>query len=257
MICSFDTISIPMGLNREIIKGEATKYRSTANHLGTKYSEPLSFSVSFVKDDSTYSTQMDAAFTEEEINEIMAWLTSPQYPALFHMYSDDVNEKNFDYFGLFTGIESFTPAGEMIHGFTATFQTNAPYAWTPEIVKEYSCEDALNIQIECKTAEIESPIYPTIVVTPHNTGTAGNIDITISTDEGSLKFSAPKIPITIDCSKTKIFDSLGLISFEDLGIGDDGYVFWPRLWHGVNHINVHGSTDITITYREPRKVGAF
>jgi hypothetical protein len=257
-ICSFNSIEIPMGLGREIIKGETTKFCPIANHLGTRYSDVLSFSVSFAKYDRYAKNQTVLAFTEEEINDIMAWLTSPCYPTLFRMVSDNRDEKNYNYFGVFTDMELFHPVGEMVHGFTATFTTNAPYAWTDEIVKSCSSTTSIDITIDCKTAERLTPIYPVIVVTPHNNGNVGRLPVSITTKEGkTLSLNLPKIPVTIDCGKTKIYDHLGLVSFEDLGLADVGEVYWPRLWYGINAIKITGDTDIQFRYREPRKVGAY
>ena len=57
--------------------------------MGTKWSNPLSFTVSFIKDVCTESSQQNLVFTEEEVNQVNAWLTSPDYPTLFHMYDYD------------------------------------------------------------------------------------------------------------------------------------------------------------------------
>lgn len=57
--------------------------------MGTKWSAPLSFTISFIKDVCSEPSQQNLVFTEEEVNAINAWLTSPDYPTLFHMYDYD------------------------------------------------------------------------------------------------------------------------------------------------------------------------
>jgi len=44
---------------------------------------------------------------------------------------------------------------------------------------------------------------------------------------------------------------------EDVGIGDLTYIYWPRLYYGNNSITIIGDTDISFSWREPRKVGAY
>ena len=57
--------------------------------MGTKWNEPLSFTISFMKDVCSEPSQRNLVFTEEEVNAINTWLTSPDYPTLFHMYDYD------------------------------------------------------------------------------------------------------------------------------------------------------------------------
>jgi len=46
-------------------------------------------------------------FTEYEVNEIAAWLTSPDYPTLLKMYDDDLESfTRYEYFGVFSDIQS-------------------------------------------------------------------------------------------------------------------------------------------------------
>lgn len=261
VICAFDNSEIPLGLSRSIIKGETNRFKTEANHLGTSYDDPLQFQISFVKDDAKYASWEDRAFTEEELRKITAWLTSPVYPQLFHMYSDD-GDKQYDYYGLFTGIEPFQPGGEIIHGFTATFATNSPYAWSHEIRKAFTCSTTTDISITCETDEHLSPVYPTILLKPHNTGVSGRVDITIKNHRDKdpnnrLALNILKTPISIHSKQSKIKDALGLLDFEDLGITDAGQLYWPRLWYGENKLTITGDTDIEFIYREPRKAGAY
>ena len=68
-------------------------------------------------------------FTEDEVNEINAWLTSPDYPTLFHMYDYDFERDSSDSMILVDGknigsvkIEAsgYYPATYTISGKTAT-----------------------------------------------------------------------------------------------------------------------------------------
>ena len=56
--------------------------------MGTQWSDVLTFTMSLIKD-PCYEMN-NYIFTEEEVDDIAAWLTSPDYPTLFHMYDYDV-----------------------------------------------------------------------------------------------------------------------------------------------------------------------
>ena len=62
----------------------------------------------------------------------------------------------------------------------------------------------------------------------------------------------------IDCRNLKIYDiTNSIVSFEDLGIEDIDDIYWPRLAYGENIFEFTGDATFEISYREPRKVGAF
>lgn len=260
MIGSFDIdIEIPMGLSRDILKGEMNRFRSIPNHMGTSYNDVLSFQITLLKDKCKITDINELYFTEDEIDDINTWLTSSDYPILFHMYSyDDDTDKKYDYFGIFTEVDTNVIGGKVI-GLTYTFTTNAPYAFTELVSKEFSCSGTTELSIEVNTSERKHEIYPVIKLTPSGSET-GRVEITITNEtDGNreMQLSVLKEPITIDCGKCKISDEVGLISFEDLGISDVDYVYWLRLYHGTNKLIVKGDTKITFEYREPRKVGAY
>jgi len=50
----------------------------------------------------------------------------------------------------------------------------------------------------------------------------------------------------------------GLISYADLGWTDVGNIYWLRLLHGINTLEVTGNANITIAYSCPyKKVGGW
>ena len=78
---------IPFAMARDTYVGALNRYKNKVNHMGTKWSGVLQFTLSFVKD--TCTSPNDMFFTEEEVNTINSWLTSPDFPLLFHMYDED------------------------------------------------------------------------------------------------------------------------------------------------------------------------
>lgn len=98
MIAGIERISdVNLGLKRDILRGTFNRYKSRVGHMGATWSEPLTFQIELMKDACKFE-YADAAmiFSEEELNEIAAWLTSPDYPTLFHMYDyfQEVNPTN-------------------------------------------------------------------------------------------------------------------------------------------------------------------
>lgn len=254
-----------------------------------------------------YTDINEAAFTEDEINTIMAWLTSPDYPMLFHMYDYDLDEnknpvyinRKYDYFGLFSNVE-LQVIDDVVIGLDMTFTTNAPFAWTHEQHVLINTTTSLTPGEVTQSFVINTPenyreIYPTIKITGISTnefdydpetgtytGSASsretitiknNNDISTSYDYGhqiiqvprEITIKVPHAPIYIDSSKGRIYDIVStvsggvnrILSFDDLGLTDVSYIYWPRIFNGANSWTITGNCEVDITYREPRKVGAF
>ena len=265
MVAGFDMPEIPLAMSRDILSGTMNQYRNKTYHMGTNWSGVLTFTISFMKDPCVGS---DLTFSEDEISAINAWLTSPNYPILFHMYdlvTDEngeitANRKKYDYFGLFSDI---TPqvVSENIVGLTATFQTNSPFAWTHEITKEFEivAEQSESCTLFVNNDDRFRQIYPVITITPSAGPGDGRAEITIvnTRDNLPMKLNIPVEPVTIDCEKSIISDAAGVLTFEHLGIKAEDFIYWPRLYHGQNTFNITGDCKIVFKYREPRKVGAY
>jgi len=402
--------SIPFAMSREVYQGTLNRFKNKVNHMGTKWAEVLQFTISCIKDVCQYPNDM--VFTEDEVNEINSWLTSPDYPLLFHMYdeknkipldefsdyvlqvynswntetegpvpedlvaaaekasrikeqeqgnsadtsestdstdattdpdSDELEEfeeettesldpvkkiewtqsdadeiynnytekfdelfadrlytnLKYDYFGVFSNVEPQLLDGDVI-GFTMTFTTNSPFAWTPEkTVTAESTEDAeTELTLTVDDSQRYRELYPMIEIigdgdneftwdsaTQTYTGTASareEITITNTNDISyeykyssggytvkkiprSLTLKVPHTNVYIDSEKAKIYDRIVIeseyishvLTFEDLGLEDISHIYWPRLFNGENKWTVKGNCKIKVTWREPRKVGAY
>lgn len=376
---------ITFGLSREVFQSSLNRYRNRVGHMGTRWQDVLSFNIQFIKDPCE-SSQSKMFFSEDEVNEINAWLTSPDYPKLFHMYDYDferdssesmilismtsdesiavqahgyypvtytisgstvvgnvdntpqynnqgerlnlktppilgmiykyngyyalsINDDDFisavdalsvnntdysnvktnfwlgsyasgqplvnsytvlintekvlnnkyDYYGVFSDIQPQVINGD-VAGFTATFTTDSPFAWTHEITKTITNG---SISFGVNSAERYREVYPIIQVTStesqpplrsdfrltftHENGESHSIDLSLRTDDTT----------TIDSGRSIIKDHSGLVSFSDLGITDADYIYWPSLKNGTNTVILTGTGTATITYREPRKVGDY
>lgn len=260
------TGSISLAMSREILKGTINRYKSNPNHMGTRWNDVLSFTISLIKDPCMYTDQDSMVFTEDEIDAIDSWLTSPDYPLLFHMYDTDDLDTNdnpiyckYDYFGLFSDITTDEFMGRII-GLHLTFVTNSPFAWTPIRTVTQNVDGEAEFTISVNHAERNREVYPTITITPAIGGGTGDEVISIQNitdNERILTVSLPRIESVINCQNSTIHNDYGLISFEDLNITDTGQIYWPRLYNGENEIKVTGDCSITFQWREARKVGEY
>lgn len=253
---------VPLAMAREILRGTMNRYRVIPNHMGTAYQEVLIFTISMIKDPCTYGD--DYIYTEDEVDEIVTWLTAPQYPTLFHMYDEEPDiYKKYDYYGLFSDIQTMTN-GEEVIGFTATFTTNSPYAWTETKTVTYSAttHDTTTFGIQVHTSEPNSPVYPIITIIPNidadlDEGHRVPITIVNDVDGKELNLRLHKLRTIIDSQKAMVYGTNGMFTFDDIGIEDVGDIYWPKLYNGNNDISITGQADITIQFKEPRKVGAY
>lgn len=80
---------VVFSLGREVFASQLNRYRNLVGHMGTRWNEVLVFNIQFIKDPCANASAANMYFTEDEVNDINAWLTSPDYPTLFHMYDYD------------------------------------------------------------------------------------------------------------------------------------------------------------------------
>lgn len=63
-----------------------------------------------------------------------------------------------------------------------------------------------------------------------------------------------ELKIKIDSKNLGMYDALNRpVLFSRIGIQDEDEIYWLRLVHGTNTLNVKGNMELTITYLEPRK----
>ena len=278
---SFDTYQPPLQMSREVLKGSINRFRSNPNHMGTQWSDVLVFSIDFIKDPCNGSD--NHVFTEDEIDYINSWLTSSDYPTLLHIYDSmdatydeetdtfsNYQYMKYNYFGVFSNVEPVMNDGYII-GLKTTFSTNSPFAWTDEITHNFECmpgEDPTIISFDVNHAEKNREIYPVIMLNARKEDDlVGEVEVEIKNliDGTIMKLIILKEnQITIDSRYSRISDISGVLKFDDLGIEDVDYIYWPKIYNGNNQFAITVSdahttspVDITIKYREARKVGAY
>ncbi len=256
MLAGFEEISsIPLGLDREINRGESNVYRPRQNHFGATYASPLEFELSVIK--NIEEDQNDMIFSRNDIRSIAAWLTSPLYPILFHMTDyefDAYLEEPIDYYVTFSSIENVVVNGEIV-GLTIKATCDCPFGYSQEFSKEIPANSG--ITITNTSDNYDGFIYPIIKINPTDNG---QITISNDTEQKSITFKSKGAnnAIFIDCQRLEIKDSIdSLIPLSDLGVSNPADIYFPRLLHGQNKISVKGNAKVTLTYREYRKVGAY
>ena len=218
--------SIPMGLKREVIKGEITSNRPVANWYNAKYSDTLSFEITITKPE-------DRAFSREEVRDINAWLTGPRTPTL--LFFEDEAFDPINYYGIFTDVTDTYGSGIIM--LTYTFTADSPYGWSNE--REFKCTSSsasstTKFEIINDTDELTDFVYPLFEIksTP---GTKITIENTseISADLKSCVFSFTfptkldsTLPIYIDSKRHRFYykNNLGskiILSLSDLGFTTD------------------------------------
>lgn len=278
---------------REIDKGNLSAVRSIPNHYSTHYSDVLVFNFFILKDceNANYGTQRDMILSSAEINDLRTWLESPKLPCELFLESENNKIELFDddvsgekagtyYYGIFTGVNPYILNGDC-YGLNLTFTCNAPYGFSYPVSKKATIsggQSAYSISFDNKSAEVNEYLRPKIIITSTN-GFSGTekIEIKNTTDNNKkmgLEFSenlANKKKVIIDCAKKIVKDEEdNVISLYDIGlaVGNQtqsdifSVIYWLRLVHGANTININVSTsgnltDIEISARYIIKAGGF
>lgn len=245
--------SLDSGLNREIIKGSTTSVRHTANHLGSKFTNVITFTKALVKSDET-------AFTRDELSSIAGWLTSPGYPKPLKVTYD--NGDTVYYNGLFTGLQ-YKTAGCGVIGIIFTFTNNSPFCCIEE-TKTYQLTENGSIEFECHTDCHEDYCFPVVALkyngteNTHAVITFTNDDISNSRHSVSYKCLS-SLEYMIENEKRMISSAISdSLNYNEIGWNSDSDIGWLRLSSGANTFDISSTAypvTITITNKTPKKLG--
>ncbi len=261
--------SFTLGISKNLCKKDFNDYYFTSNEIkrinswltsphlpklfkfinNDYFDEPIEFFVTITEINTEHIT-----LPHELIYTVQC--DSPYGPKLFKFINNDYFDEPIEFFVTITEIntEHITLPHELIY----TVQCDSPYGYTPLITQKVVSNTIVpeRLVLTNNSDELEDYVYPTFKILPKS-----HSDITIKniTDNGILKIkSLRNDEFYIDCQRLKIYDITNeLLSFEDLGISDVDSIYWPRLCSGQNTFEFQGDADIEISWREPRKVGAF
>lgn len=154
-----------LGLERDMEKGEATRYKIEPNYFYDTWSNPLEFDLHILKDPCVYTTQSSMEISKSELREITRWLTSSHYPEWIRFSDEDGNLEGWRYRGWFSNIETFVAYGT-IYGLKLHFKCTTSFAWTDVITNSCACTTYKNMLVKNDGDDLNDYSYPTIKIHP-------------------------------------------------------------------------------------------
>ena len=145
-------------LNREAVASET--YRGDFKRVSSyKYSESLAPTIMFIDKDF-------GDFNLERQRKILKWLTSKDTVSFLTVYHDDSEVISYEILGGFTEIQTYKLGNGRVVGFTAIFESIAPWAFSPlqTITKNVSNPSDNKITINLETDDLQSAVYPRITI---------------------------------------------------------------------------------------------
>ena len=150
-------------LNREAIISENYRgdFRRVHNY---KYQDVLAPQITFTKDGFE-------DFAAEEYRKVLKWLTSKDTASFLTVYHDDSEVVSYEILGGFTEINIYKHGNGRVVGVTATFESVAPWAFSPlyTITKDVSNPSDSVITINLETDDPQNAIYPRITLQQDST----------------------------------------------------------------------------------------
>lgn len=219
--------------------------------IGGEYSEPLEFEIAICKnpdalDEGEYN---NGYLTIAEERKISKWLKQNQGFQEFYFVPTEIGQETIFFFARITGFESVRICSSIV-GYKLTITTNAPFGFSEEKVTEIVGSSSTSVQ---KIIDVDSDerdhIFPKITVF---TDTPGDVYIDNVSNESSTYL------YNLTTNETVIIDKahIGIKTNADHNIIANFNKRWLRLSDGSNTIKVNGKCNVTISYREPRKVGS-
>ena len=156
---SFDSDSgdVETYLNREAVASES--YRGDFKRVHNyKYQDVLAPQITFIKEGF-------GDFSLEESRKVLKWLTSKDTASFLTIYHDDSEVISYEILGGFVEISTHKSGADRVIGITATFESVAPWAFSPlcTVIKNVSNPTANTITINLETDDL-MPVYPRITL---------------------------------------------------------------------------------------------
>lgn len=247
ILCTFETRNSlkETNITYKINRSDFTPYKSVSNIYSKSYEDVLTFDVGICKCNG-------AKFSPDERREIVAWMTSPNSPALFTItdfttsdFSDNYHE-DIEYFCNAVAYQEFVPT-EAVRGLLFSMECNTSYGFSPEEKTPFS--ENSTIIIFNSSDELQQDYYPIIELT----GTANGI-VKIKNDQ----FPNDVMELSVMNNQTLLIDNqYGIITDESgkFDFSKDTNLTWLRLAPGMNKIQISGNAKGFFRCRYIRKVG--
>lgn len=167
LICdlSFDSDDgeVSTYLSREAVASET--HRGDFKRVSSyKYSEVLAPTITFIDKDF-------GEFDFDRQRRILKWITSKDTASFLTIYHDDSEVISYEILGGFTEIQTYKTGNGRVIGFTATFESISPFAFSPlqTITKNVSKPEDNKITINLETDDPQSAVYPRITIQQSDT----------------------------------------------------------------------------------------
>jgi len=233
------------------------KYDGTRIDYGTRYSEVAEVLINLVKKD--YSD-----FTNAEKRAILRWLTARKQNSWLKLYDQD-GEEICEYYGRFTMVEEQTADSRVI-GFTCTFTSTHPYAFSPIRDVQQTFIGKEKIIVENDSDVIDNVVRPYMVIKPNKAISTLSIKNETTNIITYIKNIKANETLVIDnenklAYSDNVYRTLGSDFYGDVDGFVTNYPVWIELVPGDNKLIIDaGDTstkvEYTIKYRYPIKIGS-
>ena len=245
-----DNGETPTFLNREAVFSESHDGRYKRIH-SFKYTETFAPKFTFFKNDFSN-------FEMDEVRIVLKWLTSKDTTALLEAYYDDSNVVTWASIGGFVEPQTYKLANNRTVAITATWDSISPFAMSDLYTTTKTITEADNkITINIDTDD-NKLVYPRVTIQTNG----NNIKfINKHTDFFNVSKSYNSLELINNASdETVIIDGANQIIKTSLTrriFGDDFNWVWLELYDGKNEMTIEGNCEVTLQWREIRKVGEF
>ena len=237
-------------LNREAVSSESHDGRYKRIH-GFKYTETFSPKFTFLKNDFSN-------FEIDEVRMVLKWLTSKDTTALLEVYYDDSNVVTWASIGGFVELQTYKLANNRTVAITAVWDSTSPFALSDiyTVTKTItSTNKKITINID---TDDNKPVYPRVIIKENGTSVKFINTHTDSFNQSNVHESL--ILANNTSGEQIIVDGANkIISSSRVRriFGDDFNWKWLELYDGKNEITIEGNCEVTLEWREVRKIGEY
>lgn len=196
-------------------------------------------------------------FTMDENRQILKWLTGSNNVTYFDFYDDIYSEAPiFCVLGFISTIETYKIANKRTIGYVVTVESVSPFAYSPINTFKRTITAPTTFTVSCDNDDT-SYVYPRVTVKHNDTSVVIKNATTNTTT--AVRNSVVGETVTIDGANKLIYSSRTNRTFStDFGTDDiHNQWVWLPLADDVNTITVTGNCDLTLEWREVRKIGEF
>jgi hypothetical protein len=240
LLCKFDDTASSSN-DEETEVNIVRTYGSDIFHLtNVDYTSPLRFQLIICRSDGSY-------IDSYQQREIKKWLCRTDGYHWLYIDQDDLNQIQYKCIITFNSMKDI---GGQNGGMLFNVQCNAPYPYSLEQTKNYSCVSgtlSFNFYYDSDFLESDKMLYPNITIT---SATNGTIEIINNTIGESMKFTECVSGEIITISDNEILTTTANRNIID---------YWNYnslcFVDGINSISINGNCTIKLTYSCPRRVG--